>query len=79
MGAGRPDRPRPAHAGVPDHRWEAGLDRALAVLWPEVPAQRCIVHKHRNLLANAPNALHGEVSADYTDMIYAETAKQVEA
>ena len=57
----------------------AGLDRALAALWPDVPAQRCTVHKHRNLLAHAPDALHEEVSADYTDMIYAETAKQVEA
>ena len=57
----------------------AGLERALAALWPDVPAQRCSVHKHRNLLAHAPDALHEEVSADYTDMIYAETAKQVEA
>ncbi len=57
----------------------AGLDRALAALWPDVPAQRCTVHKHRNLLAHAPEALHEEVSADYTDMIYAETAKEVQA
>ena len=57
----------------------AGLERALAALWPEVPAQRCSVHKHRNLLAHAPDALHDEISADYTDMIYAEAAKQVEA
>ena len=57
----------------------AGLERALAALWPDVPAQRCTVHKHRNLLAHAPDALHEEVSADYTDMIYAATAKQVEA
>ena len=57
----------------------AGLERALAALWPGVPAQRCTVHKHRNLLAHAPDALHDEISADYTDMIYAETTKQVEA
>jgi len=57
----------------------AGLERALAALWPDVPAQRCTVHKHRNLLAHAPEALHEEVSADYTDMIYAETAKAVQA
>ncbi len=49
----------------------AGLERALAALWPDVPAQRCTVHKHRNLLAHAPDALHEEVSADYTDMIHA--------
>jgi putative transposase len=57
----------------------AGLERALAALWPDVPTQRCTVHKHRNLLAHAPEALHDEVSADYTDMIYAATSKEVEA
>ena len=57
----------------------AGLERALAALWPDVPAQRCTVHKHRNLLAHAPDTLHEEVSADYTDMIYAETAQEVQA
>ena len=56
----------------------AGLERALAALWPDVPAQRCTVHKHRNLLAHAPDALHEEISSDYTDMIYAETAKEVQ-
>jgi putative transposase len=56
----------------------AGLERALAALWPDVPAQRCTVHKHRNLLAHAPDALHEEVTADYTDMIYAATAKEVQ-
>ena len=57
----------------------AGLERALAALWLDVPAQRCTVHKHRNLLAHAPDALHEEISADYTDMIYAETAKEVQS
>ena len=55
----------------------AGLERALAALWPDVPAQRCTVHKHRNLLAHAPEALHEEIPADYHDMIYAETAAEV--
>ncbi|HEV2608174.1 MAG TPA: IS256 family transposase [Xanthomonadaceae bacterium] len=56
----------------------AGLEKALATLWPEVPTQRCTVHKHRNLLAHAPEALHEEISADYTDMIYAKSAKEIE-
>ncbi len=56
----------------------AGLDRALAALWPDVPVQRCTVHKHRNLLAHAPDALHDEITADYTDMMYADTAKAVQ-
>ena len=51
----------------------AGLERALTALWPEVPTRRCTVQKHRNLVAHAPEALHDEVSADYTDMIYAAT------
>lgn len=56
-----------------------GLEAALAALWPTVPLQRCTVHKHRNLLAHAPKKLHQELSADYTDMIYANTAKDVAA
>jgi putative transposase len=56
----------------------AGLEAALAALWPEVPVQRCTVHKHRNLIAHAPKRLHDEISADYTDMIYAKTADEVE-
>jgi len=55
-----------------------GLEAALATLWPKVPVQRCTVHKHRNLLAHAPKTLHDELSADYTDMIYAKTVKEVE-
>jgi putative transposase len=51
----------------------AGLEAALAALWPDVPVQRCTVHKHRNLLAHAPRRLHDELTNDY-DMIYAETA-----
>jgi len=57
----------------------AGLDKALAALWSEVPVQRCTVHKHRNLLAHAPDRLHEEIAADYTDMIYAATKQEVEA
>ena len=56
-----------------------GLERALAAVWPEALVQRCTVHKHRNLLAHAPDRLHEEVSADYTDMIYAATPKEIEA
>jgi transposase-like protein len=56
----------------------AGLEKALASLWSEVPIQRCTVHKHRNLLAHAPDSLHDEISADYNDMIYAKTAKEIE-
>jgi transposase-like protein len=55
-----------------------GLDAAIAALWDGVPVQRCTVHKHRNLLAHAPERLHEEISADYTDMIYAATPEEIE-
>jgi putative transposase len=50
-----------------------GLEKALAALWSDMPVQRCTVHKHRNLLAHAPDRLHEEISADYNDMIYADS------
>jgi putative transposase len=56
----------------------SGLDKALAALWPNTPVQRCTVHKHRNLLAHAPDRLHEEISADYNDMIYAKTKQEIE-
>jgi putative transposase len=56
-----------------------GLEKALAALWPDLPTQRCTVHKHRNLLAHAPDRLHEELSADYNDMIYAATPELIEA
>jgi len=55
-----------------------GLEKALSALWPNVPLQRCTVHKHRNLLAHAPDRMHEELSNDYKDMIYAATREEVE-
>jgi len=56
----------------------AGLEAALAAIWGDVPTQRCTVHKHRNLLANAPQRLHDEITADYNDMIYADTPQEIQ-
>ena len=56
----------------------SGLDAALAAIWNDVPTQRCTVHKHRNLLAHAPERLRDEITADYNDMIYADTPQEVE-
>lgn len=57
-----------------------GLEAAVAALWGEdLPIQRCTVHKHRNLLAHAPKHMHEELGNDYRDMIYADTAAEVEA
>ena len=56
-----------------------GLEAALVALWgDELPIQRCTVHKHRNLLGHAPDHMHDELTEDYRDMIYAETAAEVE-
>ena len=52
--------------------------KAVAALWPDMAVQRCTVHKHRNLLAHAPERLHEEISNDYRDMIYAATRGEVE-
>jgi putative transposase len=56
-----------------------GLENAIAAVWAGVPVQRCTVHKHRNLLAHAPERLHEEITADYNDMIYAATREEIEA
>jgi transposase-like protein len=56
-----------------------GRENAIAAVWHGVPVQRCTVHKHRNLLAHAPERLHEEIGADYTDMIYAATPEEIEA
>ncbi len=56
----------------------SGLERALAGIWSDVPTQRCTVHKHRNLLAHAPERLRDEVTEDYNDMIYAKSAAEIE-
>ena len=56
-----------------------GLDKAIAAVWDGVPVQRCTVHKHRNLLAHAPERLHEEITADYSDMIYAMTCEEIAA
>jgi transposase-like protein len=55
----------------------SGLDKAIAAVWDGVPVQRCTVHKHRNLLAHAPERLHEEITADYNDMIYAASAEEI--
>jgi transposase-like protein len=54
-----------------------GLEKAIAAVWDCVPVQRCTVHKHRNLLAHAPERLHEEIAADYSDMIYATTPEEI--
>ena len=55
-----------------------GLEAALVALWGnDLPIQRCTVHKHRNLLGHAPEHVQDELTEDYRDMIYADTAEEV--
>jgi transposase-like protein len=56
----------------------SGLDKAIAAVWGGVLVQRCTVHKHRNLLAHAPERLQDEITADYNDMIYAATSEEIQ-
>jgi transposase-like protein len=56
-----------------------GLEAALTALWgEELAIQRCTVHKHRNLLSHAPKHMQDELTEDYRDMIYADTADEIE-
>lgn len=55
-----------------------GLEKALVSLWPNLPVQRCTVHKLRNLIAHAPKRLAEEIAADYSDMIYADSPQDIE-
>jgi transposase-like protein len=56
-----------------------GLEAALVALWGEdLPIQRGTVHKHRNLLAQAPKHMPDELTEDCRDMIYADSATEIE-
>ena len=55
----------------------AGLEKALGLVWAAALVQRCVVYKHRNLMAHAPERLHEEILADYNDMIYASTPQEI--
>jgi len=57
----------------------AGLEVALVALQSEyLPVQRCTIHKHRNLLGHAPKHMHDELADGYDNMIYADTAAEIE-
>jgi transposase-like protein len=56
-----------------------GLRAAIFELWPEMPVQRCTLHKERNLLAAAPKSLHDELKSDYREVVYADTSEQAMA
>ena len=54
------------------------MEKALVSLWgEELAVQRCTVHKLRNLIAHAPKKFAEEIAADFSDMIYADSAAAV--
>ena len=57
----------------------AGLASALAAVWPDMPVQRCTVHKHRNLLAHAPERLHEEISMTTRHDLRGDAGEEIEA
>jgi putative transposase len=57
----------------------AGLRRAVAAAWPRTAIQRCLVHKLRNILAHAPEAVRDELRADFHAIADAPSARAAEA
>lgn len=49
-----------------------GLSSAIELTWPGIEKQRCAVHKLRNLLSHAPEALHEEIRTDFHAIVYAD-------
>jgi len=53
-----------------------GLIRALEEIWPEVPRQRCIVHRTRNVLARVPKKDHKRVSQSLNEIFHAPSLEE---
>jgi putative transposase len=49
----------------------AGLRRAVGVVWPRAAVQRCCVHKLRNLERKAPKHALAEIRDDFHRIVYA--------
>jgi putative transposase len=53
----------------------AGLRRAVELLWPTAPVQRCCVHKLRNLERKAPPHARAEIRDDFHRIVYAASGE----
>ena len=51
----------------------AGLRRAVGLVWPRAAVQRCCVHKLRNLERKAPKHALAEIRDDFHRIVYAAT------
>jgi len=56
-----------------------GLLRAVSEVWPEVPRQRCVVHRIRNVLARVPRKHLEEVKRALQGIFYAESLGEARA
>lgn len=54
----------------------AGLLSAVDTLLPDVPLQRCIVHKLRNIIARTPHRLRGIIPAEAKQIFYATSESE---
>jgi transposase-like protein len=52
----------------------AGLRRAVGLVWPRAAVQRCCVHKLRNLARKAPKHALAEIRDDFHRIVYAANA-----
>ncbi len=52
----------------------AGLRRAVGLVWPRAAVQRCCVHKLRNLERKAPKHALAEIRDDFHRIVYATNA-----
>jgi transposase-like protein len=52
----------------------AGLRRAVGLVWPRAAVQRCCVHKLRNLTRKAPKHALAEIRDDFHRIVYATNA-----
>lgn len=57
----------------------AGLRRAVELVWPKAAVQRCAVHKLRNLQRKAPRHAQEEIAEDFHQIVYAKDGKAAQA
>jgi putative transposase len=57
----------------------AGLRRAVELVWPKAQVQRCAVHKLRNMQRKAPKHAQDEVADDFHKIVYAKDRQAAEA
>ena len=57
----------------------AGLRRAVGLVWPKAAVQRCCVHKLRNLERKAPKHTLAEIRDDFHRIVYAASGEAARA